>query len=142
MSSRAFLPLLVALAISATTCGGDSGDGGAPTGSTTAVTQAQADEAMGGLCEIAAGGLVEMADVDEAFHGRAHDALHAVAAEAQEVDPVVAGALLEAKYVVETDLEEATPPPDLPAHAGALVVAFADALEAIGLQPARCAVPA
>ena len=140
MTSHAAVPLLVALAIAATACAGDEA-GDTETGATVAVTQAQADRAMGGLCDIAAGGLTEMADVHEAFHGRAHETLHAVADEAQEVDPVVTGALLEAKSVVETDLEVATPPPDLPAHAGRLVVAFGNALEVIGLQPAPCAVP-
>jgi hypothetical protein len=105
------------------------------------VTQAQADEAMGGLCDIAAGGLTEMTEVHEAFHGRAHEALHAVAAEVQEVDPAVAGALLEAKAVVETDLEEEAPPIDLPGHTATLMGAFSDALLAIGLVPADCLLP-
>jgi hypothetical protein len=140
--SRAFFSLVAVLALAATACGGDSGGGGGPpTGSTTAVTQAQADEAMGGLCDIATGGLVEMADVHEAFHGRAHETLHAVAAQAQEVDPVVAGALLEAKSVVEADLEEERPPPDLPGHATSLLGAFSEALLAIGLVPADCLLP-
>ena len=108
-------------------------------GASGTTTQDQAEQAMGGLCDIAAGDLTDMADVYEAFHGRAHEALHAVAAQAQEIDPVVAGALLEAKSVVETDLEEAVPPADLPAHAQALVAAFAVALETIGLQATACA---
>jgi hypothetical protein len=53
----------------------------------------------------------------------------------------VAGALLEAKAVVEADLEEATPPADLPGHAVALVAAFADALLTIDLVPADCLLP-
>lgn len=128
--------------MAASACGGDADeDGGGQTGSAAGVTQAQADEAMGGLCDIAAGELTDMADVHEAFHGRAHEALHAVAAEVQEVDPVVAGALLEAKAVVEADLEEETPPPDLQGHAVNLVAAYSDALLAIGLVPADCLLP-
>lgn len=138
MRSRTFLPLLVALAIGATACGGDSGDGGASTGSTTAVTQAQADEAMGGLCDIATGAVTETSDVLDAFHTRAHEILHHVASEARQIDPVVAGALLEAKSVVETDLLNAPYPSDLPEHAQALAAALVDALETIGLRPATC----
>lgn len=140
MRARSLLLVtVVALALVASACGEDE----VPTGTTATgspSTQAQADEAMGGLCDIAAGGLSEMADVHEAFHGRAHEALHSVASEAQEVDPVVAGALLEAKAVVEADLEEVTPPPDLPQHAQALVAAFGGALETIGLQAGACSI--
>ena len=134
------LILVVTLALAATACGGneDDPDGGTATGTSGTTTQDQADQAMGGLCDIAAGGLKEMADVHEAFHGRAHEILHHVAAEVQEVDPVVAGALLEAKSVVETDLLESAPPPDLPAHAAALAAAFAGALETIGLRVSAC----
>ena len=140
MRLRALAPIVVVLALVATACGAGEDDpgGDSGTGATGTTTQAQADEAMGGLCEIAGGGLTEMAAIHEAFHGRAHDTLHAVAAEVQETDPVVAGALLEAKAVVEVDLEGATPPPDLPAHTQALVAAFAGALETIGLQVDVC----
>jgi hypothetical protein len=135
---RGLAPLVVIVLLAA--CGADEDPGGGTTtGAPGTITQPQADEAMGGLCDIAAGGLTEMADVHEAFHGRAHAALHAVAAQAQEVDAVVAGALLEAKAVVEADLEEAAPPADLPAHTQTLVAAFAAALETIGLQATTCA---
>jgi hypothetical protein len=137
---RPLVPLVLVVALAATACGngGDDPGGGTAAGDTGTTTQAQADEAMSGLCDIAAGDLTEMADVHEAFHGRAHEILHHVAAEVQEVDPVVAGTLLEAKSVVETDLLESAPTPDLPAHAAALVTAFAGALETIGLQVSAC----
>ena len=138
MRLRGLAPLVVIVLLAA--CGADEDPGGGTTtGAPGTITQARADEALGGLCDIAAGGLTEMADVHEAFHGRAHASLHAVAAEAQEVDAVVAGALLEAKAVVEADLEEAAAPADLPAHTQALVAAFAAALETIGLQATTCA---
>jgi hypothetical protein len=137
---RPLVPLVLIVALAATACGngGDDPGGSTTAGDTGTTTQAQADEAMSGLCDIAAGDLTEMADVHEAFHGRAHEILHHVAAEVQEVDPVVAGTLLEAKSVVETDLQESVPTPDLPAHAAALAVAFADTLETIGLQVSAC----
>ena len=138
------LAVVLLLAIVAAACGGDgdAGDEGGPTGAGTGVTQAQADEAMGGLCDIATGELTDMAEVHEAFHGRAHEALHAVAAEVQEVDPAVAGALLEAKAVVEADLDQESPPPELPGHAAILMGAFAEALIAVDLVPADCLLPA
>jgi len=137
---RPLAPLVVVLVLVAAACGADEEPGGSTTtGAAGTTTQAQADEAMGGLCDIAAGDLTEMADVNEAFHGRAHEGLHAVAAEVQEVDAVVAGVLLEAKAVVEAELEETAPPADLPTHAQALVAAFAGALETIGLQATACA---
>ena len=140
MRLRLLIPLFTVLALVTASCGSDEDpEGSTATGAPGSTSQAQADEAMGGLCEIAAGDLTEMADAHEAFHGRAHEALHAVAAEAQEIDAVVAGALLEAKSVVEVDLEEATPPSDLPAHAETLVAAFGAALQTIGLQATACA---
>lgn len=140
MRAPALVPVIV-LAIAASACGADEEPVGGPTGSPAGVTQAQADEAMGGLCDIAAGSVTEMAEIHEAFHGRAHETLHAVATEAQEVDPATAGALLEAKSVVEADLEEESPPLELPGHAATLMGAYAEALLAIGLVPADCLLP-
>jgi hypothetical protein len=137
---RPLASLVVILVLVSAACEAEQGPlASTATGASGSTTQAQADEAMSGLCAIAAGGLSEMADVHDAFHGRAHETLHAVAAQTQEIDAVVAGSLLEAKAVVETDLEEAAPPADLPTHAQALVVVFAAALETIGLQATACA---
>jgi len=139
---RRLLPLLVILALTAAACRGDEAPGGdtasgSPSGG-TGTTQAQADVAMGGLCDIATGTVTAKADVQEAFEGRAHEALHAVAAQAQEIDPVVAGKLLEAKAVVEEDLQADASPPDLPADAQDLVTAFGAALQTIGLRVPAC----
>lgn len=140
MKLRSRIPLVLLLALASATCGSDEEDrsGGTATGAHDTATQAQADTAMGGLCDLASGELTEMADVHEAFHGRAHETLHAVATQVQEVDPVVAGALLEAKSLVERDLEEASPVPELPAHSQDLVEAFANALETVGLEAPDC----
>lgn len=145
MRPRPLVPLTLALALAfaltAPACGDDDGEPGGGTatgGHDTTTSQPEADEAMGGLCDLASGDLTEMADVHEAFHVRAHETLHAVATRVQELEPVVAGALLEAKSLVERDLEEATPVPELPGHAQDLVEAFATALEAIGLEAASC----
>jgi hypothetical protein len=139
--AHALAASLIAVSLLAAACdayGDDSGTDGT-FGGPTGIGQSTADVAMGGLCDIASGDLTEMAEVHEAFHGRAHEALHTVAAEVQEVDPAAAAALLEAKAVVEADLEEAAPPAALPAHAQALVVSFGTALEAIGLRATACA---
>jgi len=152
VSLRPLPPLVLMLAL-LVACGSGDGDGEGPAGHTDggtghtagttgepagAVTQAQADRAMGGLCDIATGAVTDTGDILEAFHSRAHEILHQVATEAQAIDPVVAGALLEAKSVVETDLEQAPFPAELPSHAEALVAAYADALEAVGLQAVAC----
>jgi hypothetical protein len=123
-------PALLVLILALAACGGQ--DVPEPTG-----LQARADEAMAALCRIAAGEL-EGDRVAEAFHGRVHDALHEVAAEARAVDPAAAGALLEAKAVVEADLELTEPPADLLAHARTLADAFAAAVRAMGLDPLAC----
>jgi hypothetical protein len=138
---RPLVPTTLAFALVVAACGGGQDgqlDGGATDDDVGSTTQAQADVAMDGLCDIAAGILTEMADVHEAFHGRAHEILHHVATEVQAIDPRIAGDLLEAKSVVEADLEEATPVPELPAHAGALAEAFADALQTLGLRAPPC----
>ena len=142
--------LAAALALLASACGADDAAGpGAGSTDTTgasspaeAVTQAEADEAMGGLCDIASGAVTSTDDILEAFHARAHETLHRVATAAQATQPPLAGALLEAKSVVETDLEQAPFPDTLRGDVQNLMGAFADALLEIGLVPADCLLPA
>jgi hypothetical protein len=137
--SRPLASLLVALALAAAACGADGQTGDGQPGETPGeAAQARADKAMGALCEIASGDLQEMADVAEAFHGRAHTTISAVATRVQELDPAAAGALLEARALLEADVDQATPPPDLQDHAQALIAEFASALETAGLNPAAC----
>jgi hypothetical protein len=141
LSSLGLILALAVLALTTSACGGGSEDPSGSTGSsgsTEQATQAQADQAMGGVCDIASGAVTEDNDILEAFHTRAHDILHLVATQAQQTEPPVAGALLEATSVVEADLLVAPFPSELPAHAQALAAALADALRTIGLEAAAC----
>ena len=102
------------------------------------VTQDQADEAMAALCDIAEGRVTAFDEVQAAFNNRAHETLHHIAAAAEEEDPAAAGALLEAKSVVESDLEQAEATAEIAEHVAALAVATATTIRAIGFEAESC----
>lgn len=102
------------------------------------VTQDQADGAMAALCGIAEGRVTAFDEIQADFNNRAHETLHHIAAAAQERDPASAGALLETKSVVESDLEQGEPPAEIAEHATALAEATAAAIGAIGLEAEAC----
>ena len=122
------------LALATVACGANAGG----TTDLSGVSQAQADEAMTALCDIAEGRVTAFAEVEAAFNNRAHETLHHVAAAAQEEDPAKAAALLEAKSVVETDLEQDEAPADVAEHVAALAAATAPAIRSIGLDAEPC----
>ena len=125
--------MLIALATAA--CGANAGG---TTDLSGGVSQDQADEAMTALCDIAEERVASFEEARAAFQNRAHETLHHVAAAAQEEDTASAAALLEAKSVVETDLEQDEAPAELAAHTAALAEATAGAIRAIGLRAQPC----
>ena len=127
--------LSVLLALATVACGANAGGMTDPLGG---LSQDGADQAMRALCDIAEGRVAAFDEVRAAFNNRAHEMLHHVAAAAQEEDPASAGVLLEAKSVVEADLEQDEAPAELAAHAAALAEATAAALRAIGLTAEAC----
>jgi len=128
--------LSVLLALATVACGANGDDATDLHGS---VTQDQADEAMAALCGIAEGRVTAFDEVQAAFNNRAHETLHHIAEVAQEEHPAAAGALLEAKSVVETDLEEeAEPPAEIADHVAILAEATASAIRVIGLNAGAC----
>ncbi len=129
------LGLWMALVLTTVGCGSNAGGA---TDLSGGITQDQAGEAMAALCDIARGRVTSFDEVRAAFQNRAHEMLHHIAAVAQEEDPASAGALLEAKSVVEADLGQDEPPADLAAHAAALAEATAAAIRAIGLGAEAC----
>jgi hypothetical protein len=130
------LGLSVLLALAAVACGANAGG---VTGLSGGVTQDQANRAMTALCDIAEGRVTAFEEVQAAFNNRAHETLHHIAAAAEEQgDTGAAAALLETKFVVETDLEQEEAPPELTTHAGALAEATAAAIRAIGLTAEAC----
>jgi hypothetical protein len=129
------LGLWVLLALATVACGENAGS---VTDLSDGVTQEQADEAMTALCDIAEGRVTAFDEVRAAFQNRAHEALHHIAAAAQEEDAVKAAALLEAKSVVETDLDLDEAPAGVGEHVAALAVATAAALRTIGIEAQPC----
>lgn len=128
--------LSVLLALATVACGANGDDA---TDLHGGVTQDQADEAMAALCGIAEGRVTAFDEVQAAFNNRAHETLHHIAEVAQEEDPAAAGALLEAKSVVETDLEEEEEPPaEIADHVAILAEATASAIRVIGLNAGAC----
>jgi hypothetical protein len=130
------LALLLGLATVA--CGENAG---APSDLSGGIAQDQANQAMSALCDIAEGQVTAFEDVRAAFETRAHETLHHIAEVAQEEDTGSAAALLEAKSVVETDLEQDAPAAQIAAHAAALAEATATAIRAIGLNAGACSRP-
>ena len=116
-------------------CGENAGGASDLTGG---IAQHQANEAVDALCDIARGRVTAFEEVQAAFNNRAHETLHHVASAAEEEDPAAAGALLEAKSVVEADLEQDEAPAGLADHAAALAEATAAAMRVIGLNAGAC----
>lgn len=130
------LGLSVLLALATVACGSNAGGA---TDLSGGVAQHQANEAMSALCDIAEGRVMAFEEAQAAFNNRAHETLHHIAAAAQEEgDAAAAGALLEAKSVVETDLEQEEPPADLEDHVAALAEATVAAIRVIGLDAGPC----
>jgi hypothetical protein len=130
------LGLAVVLVLGTAACGENGG--GDVLDMSGGVTQTQADEAMDALCDIADGRVAAFEQAQATFNNRAHETLHHIAAAAQEDDPATAAALLEAKSVVETDLDQDEPRPELAAHVAVLAAATAEAIRAIGLDAGAC----
>ncbi|HJS26296.1 MAG TPA: hypothetical protein VJ913_04125 [Actinomycetota bacterium] len=127
------LSVLIVLATAA--CGANAGG---TTDRSGGVSQEQADETMTVLCDIAEGRVTAFEEARASFQNRAHETLHHVAAAAQEEDTASAAALLEAKSVVETDLEQDQAPAELAVHTAALADATAGAIRLIGLAAEPC----
>lgn len=96
------------------------------------------DHVIGGLCEMSVEIGDDVVSARTVFYDRVHERLHAIAAEAQEVDAVAAGSLLEAKQLVEADLEESAPPAAYEEHLESLLVVAQDAVVLIGLDDPGC----
>lgn len=127
--------LSVLLALATVACGANGDDA---TDLHGGVTQDQADGAMAALCGIAEGRVTAFDEVQAAINNRAHETLHHIAEVAQEEDPAATGTLLEAKSVVETDLEEEEPPAEIADHVAILAEATASAIRVIGLNAGGC----
>jgi hypothetical protein len=125
----------LAVAIVAAACSGSS-DPGPTTAPTGPVASTDADRAVSALCELA--GETDPAAANALFQDRAHQTLHAVAAEAERVDRAASAALLETKQRVEADLAEPDLPPGFADDVETLLVALRAALETIGLPAPEC----
>ncbi|MEX2422311.1 MAG: hypothetical protein WD670_10905 [Actinomycetota bacterium] len=91
-----------------------------------------------GLCEMSGEIRGDVVSGRTVFYDRVHERLHAIAAEAQEVDAVAAGSLLEAKQLVEADLEEPAAPAGYEEHVHNLLLVTQDAVVLIGLNDPGC----
>jgi hypothetical protein len=129
------LGVCVLISLATVACGENAG---APADLHGGIAQHQANEAMSALCDIARGRVTAFEDVRAAFQNRAHETLHHIAEVAQEEDTASAAALLEAKSVVEADLEQDEAPAELAAHTATLAEATAEAIRVIGLNAGTC----
>jgi hypothetical protein len=100
--------LVVGLAVMATACAGGSGDDETITVAGQKVAVAPLVDAHAGLCQAAA----QPDAARRLFFDRSHEALHTVARALEDVDRAQAGALLQSKEKVESEL--AASPPSLP----------------------------
>ncbi len=138
---RGSLVTVLTIAALAASCGSEaSPEPAGPTSSS--VSQADADAMIGGLCEMSG----EMRDDPAAgrtvFYDRVHERLHRIAADAQPIDAALAGTLLEAKQLVEADLEAdleaAAPPPGYGEHVDRLLSVTQEAVVLLGLTDPGC----
>ena len=132
------IPALVLFALVACD-GGTPGASPAPSGPSGSLGVMTADagiQALAALCE-----LRSVTDRDQAngvFFDHAHQTLHVLAAATEPVDRVPAAGLLEAKQVVEADLQADALPPSFPDDVRALLEATRAALEAVDLPAPAC----
>ena len=136
---RRLLLLLLPLSLTAATCGGyghEDETSPPPSGSLGPVTAEAADEAILGLCALV--GETDPEAAEATFVDRSHRTLHVIAAAAEAEDRAAAGRLLEAKQVVEADLQEDDLPAGFPADVEALLEAANAALATIGLESTGC----
>ena len=131
------IPVLALLVLVA--CGG----GGEPTptvsgpsGSLGVMTAEAGTQALAALCRLQS--VTDRDTANSLFFDRAHLTLHVLAAATEPVDRVPAAGLLEAKQVVEADLQADALPETFPDDVGALLEATRTALEAVGLPSPAC----
>jgi hypothetical protein len=140
VTARRIVVVLV-LALAAAACDGGA-DGASPSPSPPSpsaegVTQASADEALAGLCQVQASS--DVATAEAAFLDRSHATLHALAAATSGTARDVSAQLLIAKQRVEGDLRRASLPPTFAGDIQALIEATVSTIEALGLDAGSCA---
>jgi hypothetical protein len=107
-------------------------------GTAVSVSQADADAMIGGLCEMSNELRDDVGGGRTVFYDAVHERLHRLAAEVQGLDAVLAGALLEAKQLVEADLGSPDPPPAYGAHLDGLLPVAQEAVVLLGLGDPGC----
>jgi hypothetical protein len=120
----------VGLALLAAACGGGEPADGGP------VSEAAAERALLGLCEI-----LDATDRDAAeatFQDRTHQTLHDLATATEAVDRGAAADLLTSKQRVEADLAEPALPDGFGADVEVLLAATRAAFEVIGVEAPGC----
>jgi hypothetical protein len=131
MMSPPRVPMLVAVVMLSTACGGDE-EG--------AVDQrSRAQVAVEGLCEaeqLASGG--QPAEARETFQDRSHAFLHELAADLQESNRPLATQLLEAKQEVEAGLQSGGEPQLLASRISSLRAVVESSLVLLGRPTVGC----
>jgi hypothetical protein len=131
----AVLVLLALVACGAGAPGASPAPSG-PSGSLGVMTAEAGTQALAALCELR--GVTDRDQANGLFFDHAHLTLHVLAAATEPVDRVPAAGLLEAKQVVEADLQADALPETFPDDVGALLEATRTALEAVGLPSPAC----
>ncbi len=140
------LLIAVATAASLASCASTGGPAASPTSSTPSgpsgslgvVTQEDAAAAIEGLCRVRETFGSDPAGAASTFENDVHQELHVIAAATETVDRTAAGALLQTKERVESDLAEDLLPTSFGADVDALIAATSRALQAIGLGAPAC----
>ena len=134
---RGSLVSVLTIAALAASCGSEASPPSAgPTSSS--VSQADADAMIGGLCGMSGEMRDDLVAGRTVFYDRVHERLHRIAAEAQPIDAALAGTMLEAKQLVEADLEAAAPPPGYGEHVDRLLSVTQEAVVLLGLTDPGC----
>ena len=129
--------VLLTVAAMAAACGSETSPEG--TGSIpSSVSQADADAMIAGLCEMSGELRDDVVGGRTVFYDRVHERLHRLAAEAEGIDAAIAGALLEAKQLVEADLESGAAPSSYGEHLDRLRTVTQDAVVLLGRADPGC----
>ena len=122
---------MAVLAVLTVACGGDASDETVTVGGER-VTVTRLVDAHAGLCEAAG----SPATARALFFDRSHEALHTVARGVEEVDRAQAGALLQAKEKVESELDSR--PANLPDDLRRLADVYRTSLGRLAIEAPPC----
>ena len=101
-------------------------------------SESELQDAVVGLCSARESAPDDVADAEAAFLDRAHRPLHVLAAAVEDDDRELAGRLLVAKQIVESEFNGDRDPQELEQDLGELLDVTVEALQVLGIEAQTC----